>query len=173
MAKLKKKAKVKSEKSSPLFDVRISEIANNVIGNATILAEHAGCIVIRHKKPRSSKFLNRVIPRSDITYLYAAGEGEAEVHFNGPALVAEFSGRIKDSTPTSITFEDEDGVVNTVTFRQNAIIEAIAEADDAPAKKKPKAEKPEKSGKVKKKVKGDKPSKDGKKLKKKKKASFD
>lgn len=151
------------------YNVTIFSLQMDVSGEkCSILGRHAGCLIVSHKKPRSSTMVTRAIPNREL--LYASGNegiGGGEVTFRTPVKTADFTGKLVESLDNGniLVFVDEDGERTEVRVNDpTQMVEITAEGESSG-----------KRGKKKKKDKdsGDKSEKKGKKKKKKKKKSDD
>ncbi len=117
----------------------------------TVVAEDANQITVHYKRPRSSKFEQAVIPRTNVQYAAVGEDGSVEIAVVNPR--AELA-NIKVAPDTIevkgnfTTFVAENGDTYVVA---NTNVSFVGEAEEAAKKKSKggKAEKPEKGEKKK------------------------
>lgn len=103
--------------------------------SGTVIASSDSSVTFRYKRPRSSKFEQTVVPRSQIIYL-AVGDESSEI---GIAELRQEVESVKISGKVTVNgnlveFVSENGDAYSVDSR---FIEIVGEAsDEAPAKKK-------------------------------------
>lgn len=138
----------------------------------SILGQHAGCLIVSHKRPRSSAMVTRAIPLKDV--ISASGNdgiGGAEVAFRTPVRLWTITGAIESMQDGVLVVVDEDGERNYInTNVPGQTLEIVAEGEGGGGKK---SKKLKKKGKSDDEGKSSKKDKAGKKKKKKKKSKGD